>query len=169
MQSALISKAALKLDRDRFDSQARWWASTSGRAIARAESSIYAALFEGSSFDVYYPAGTTPDPSNAELVEEVAKASQFPQFIGELAQSTAAFRRCLVSSVATAELESNCAQIKNTTISPAPSLTQQIARIAADRYSSVSSGDLSAYLAFHRPMYVRLSGLMVSSRHAMSV
>jgi hypothetical protein len=148
MQQALISAAASKLDRDRLDSHSRWWASTSGRAIARAESSIYAALFTDSSFDIYHPADTTADQSNAELVEEVVKASQFPQFISELAQSTTALRLCLVSSVMAAEQTTDCAQIKNTMISHAASLTQRIARIAADKYSSVSSGDLSAYLAF---------------------
>jgi len=148
MQQALISAAALKIDRDRLDSQARWWASASGRAIARAESSIYAALFKGSSFDIYHGAGGTADQSNVQLVDEVVKASQFPEFVSELALSTTALRLCLVSNVMAAEQATDCAQIKSTVSSHAASLTEQIAHIAADKYSSVSAGDLSAYLAF---------------------
>ncbi len=148
MQQALISAAASKLDRDRLESHSRWWASTSGRAIARAESSIYAALFTESTFDLYHPGGTTADQSNAELVQEVIDASQFPEFVSELAQSTTALRLCLVSNVMAAEQTTDCAQIKIRMISHAASLTQRIAHLAADKYSSVSSGDLSAYLAF---------------------
>jgi hypothetical protein len=148
MLSALTSKAASKLDRHRLDSQSRWWASTSGRAIARAESSVYAALSDNSSFDVYNPLGTTTDPGNAELVAEIVRTSKFTEFIGQLAQSTALLRLCLVSSVATGEQAIDCAHLRNSTISQTPLATAQIARIAADKYSSVSSGDLSAYLAF---------------------
>jgi tetratricopeptide (TPR) repeat protein len=148
MQQALISGAASKLDRDRLDSHSRWWASTSGRAIARAESSIYAALFADSSFDIYHHADTPADQSNAELVEEVIQASQFPEFVSQLGQATTALRLCLVSNVMAAEQTTDCAQIKNTMSTHAASLTERIARIAAAKYSSVSSGDLGAYLAF---------------------
>src|ERR1700676_1169166 len=89
MEDALIKAALSKMDRVTIDLNLRWWATSSGREKAKAESSIYASLFSGSTFETYNPTAQPADPSNAGLVDEVLKAGKYEQFVAGILLGTA--------------------------------------------------------------------------------
>jgi hypothetical protein len=149
MEEAVLKSISSKLDADTLDVNSRWWASSSGREIAKAESSIYASLFSGSTFEAYNPTAQPPDASNASLVDELLATGKFAEFVSDLLQSTGEFRLCFLSSL-DATVGSDCSQKKSLLGEKADQFIRGITRIAADRYLRVSAGDLNAYLAYLR-------------------
>jgi len=149
MEEALIKAALSKMDRVTIDLNLRWWATSSGREIAKAESSIYASLFSGSTFETYNPTAQPADPSNAGLVVEVLKAGKYEQFVAGILLGTADSRLCFLKSLDPAE-QSDCATKRSSVNGNSDQLIARISQIAAARYSKVSAGDLQAYLTYLR-------------------
>jgi hypothetical protein len=149
MEEALIKGALSKMDRVTIDLNLRWWATSSGREIAKAESSIYASLFSGSTFGTYNPTAQPADPSNAGLVVEVLKAGKYEQFVAGILLGTADSRLCFLKSLDPAE-QSDCATKRSSVNGNSDQLIARISQIAAARYSKVSAGDLQAYLTYLR-------------------
>jgi tetratricopeptide (TPR) repeat protein len=149
MEEALIKAALSKMDRVTIDLNSRWWATSSGREIAKAESSAYASLFSGSTFETYNPTAQPADPSNAGLVDEVLKTGKYEQFVADLLLGTADSRLCFLKTLDPAE-QSDCAKMRSSVSVNADQLTSRISQIAAASYSKVSAGDLQAYLTYLR-------------------
>jgi tetratricopeptide (TPR) repeat protein len=149
MEEALLKSLSSKIDAETIDVNSRWWASSSGREIAKAESSIFASLFGDSTFEAYNPTAHPADASNAGPVEEVLATGKFAEFVSDLLQSTAQLRRCILSSL-DVTAGSDCAERKTPSGNQADQLARSIRPIAAARLLKVSSGDLNAYLAYLR-------------------
>jgi hypothetical protein len=147
MEEALLKTAVSKIDSATIDLNSRWWASSSGREIAKAESSIYASLFDGSTFEVYNPTAQPADSSNDELVDDILKLGKYQQFVASLLLATADSRQCLLTSLDATE-RSDCAQTRSPLSGKTDQLTSRIHQIAAARYLKVSAGDLKAYLVY---------------------
>lgn len=149
MEDALLKTAFSKIDRSTLDLNARWWASSSGREIAKAESSIYASLFGDSTFEAYNPTAQPQDPSNSGLVDDLLTAGKYSHFVADLLLATGDSRRCLLAGL-DATATSGCAQGLSPLDGKADQLTSSIARVAVARYLRVSAGDLNAYLVYLR-------------------
>jgi tetratricopeptide (TPR) repeat protein len=149
MEDALLKSLSSKLDGETIDVNSRWWASSSGREIAKAESSIFASLFSDSTFEAYNPTAHPAEASNAGPVGEVLATDNFVEFVADLAQSTGQLRLCVLSSLEVTAV-SDCAQRKTSPGDQTDELHRKISAIAAARFSKVSSGDLNAYLAYLR-------------------
>jgi tetratricopeptide (TPR) repeat protein len=150
MEDALLKTAFSKLDGSTIELNTRWWASSSGREIAKAESSIYASLFGESTFEAYNPTAQPQDPSNAGLVDDILATGKYPHFVADLMLATSDPRLCLLASLEAATAESDCAQGHSPLSGKADQLTSSISRVAAARYLKVSAGDLHAYLVYLR-------------------
>jgi hypothetical protein len=149
MEEALLKAASSKAYGPTFEPNFRWWASNSGREIAKAESSIYASLLDESTFEAYNPTAQPPDPSNAGLVEEILATGKYQQFIVDLLLATGGLKQCLLSSFE-ATATSDCALRHSPHDAKVDQLTSGIYQAAAARYLKVSAGDLNAYLVYLR-------------------
>jgi tetratricopeptide (TPR) repeat protein len=148
MEAALIKSVAASVDLATLENSLRWWASDSGRAVAKAESSAYAELFPGSTFQGYNPNSTASRDLNATELAELMGTGGFPQFIADLLTATETSRMCLYSSF---NIGPDCARGKPVTDSAGRAQRlQHVATAATHGYSRISSGDLSAYLAYLR-------------------
>jgi tetratricopeptide (TPR) repeat protein len=148
-EEALLRTAISKVDRSTIDLNSRWWASSSGREIAKAESAIYASLFGDSTFEAYNPTQEPQDPSNAGLVDEILRTGGYHQFVTSLWVATADLKQCFLTSVDASE-QSDCAQMRSPFSGKADQLTSRIYQVATARYLKVSAGDLKAYLVYLR-------------------
>jgi tetratricopeptide (TPR) repeat protein len=149
MEDALVKTAFSKLDKSALDLNSRWWASSSGREIAKAESSIYASLFSESTFEAYNPTAQPQDPSNAGLVDDILTTGRYQQFVADILLATGDLRQCLLASL-DATVQSDCAQTRSPPSGTADQLRSSIYQVAAARYLKVSAGDLNAYLVYLR-------------------
>ena len=145
MERSLVATVSSRVDAATLDLFSRWWASSSGREIAKAESSAYASLFSDSTFQTYNPTVEPAGASNVRLVEEVVAAGKFPEFVTDLLQSTTQSRICLLSNPGSSSAP-DCAGIN----AKGEQLTAGIASLVAEKYLRVSTGDLNAYLTFLR-------------------
>jgi hypothetical protein len=84
MEAALIKSVAASVDLATLENSLRWWASDSGRAVAKAESSAYAELFPGSTFQGYNPNSTASRDLNATELAELMGTGGFPQNIADV-------------------------------------------------------------------------------------
>jgi hypothetical protein len=102
MEDALVKSLADTLDSTALENNLRWWASSSGRAISKMESSVYASAFVDSTFAAYNPIHEAPHDINPADSAELVVRGAFAQFITELLSSTQVSRSCLLATVNTA-------------------------------------------------------------------
>jgi hypothetical protein len=151
MEDALLKATLTTLDSSILARNSTWWSSSPGREIAKAESSIYASLFGGSTFEAYNPTARSQDPANARLVDDILATGGYEQFVAGLLLTTVGPRLCFpVSWDAVALPPSDCAQRRSPSGGIAVQLTSSVSQAAAARYLKVSRDDLNAYLVYLR-------------------
>jgi hypothetical protein len=98
MEAALIKSVAASVDLATLENSLRWWASDSGRAVTKAESSAYAEIFPGSTFRSYNPTPSDSRELSPTESKEVISNGRFPEFVGDLLAATETSRACLIPS-----------------------------------------------------------------------
>jgi tetratricopeptide (TPR) repeat protein len=145
MEAALIKATAAKLASSELDRSLRWWASGPGRAMSRAESSAYASLFPGSSFDTFNPTDVTPRESNTAAAAKVTTDGHFAGFVTDLLASTGAARSCLPATV---DLSADCAQQDAKNDAGTAQIAPYVEGKLQEQYLLTGPGDLDAYIAY---------------------
>jgi tetratricopeptide (TPR) repeat protein len=145
VEGAVVRTVAAKLAPSELDRSLRWWSSGPGRAISRAESSAYAALFPGSSFQAFNPANGTPEESNTAAAAKVATDGHFAGFVTGLLASTGAARSCLP---ATMNLSADCAHQDAASDVGTAQMAQYVETKLQEQYLRTGPGDLDAYIAY---------------------
>jgi len=111
------------------------------------ESSAYASIVQGSTFNAYNPTKESPhDVSSADFAE-LAAYGHFSEFVTNLRTSTEASRSCLLLTV---DIGPQCPRYASTNSGPDAPLLQLGATATNDAYSRIATGDLGAYLAYLR-------------------
>lgn len=146
LEVALVKSAAAALDASSLENNLRWWGSSSGRAISKVESSVYASVLPGSSFETYSPLLEAPHDISAATSAELTAKGRFSQFATDLLTSTAIARSCLFSTV---NIGPDChAGAAATNDVRNAEFSRAITAATNNGYSRVSSGDLEAYLVY---------------------
>jgi len=113
--------------------------------MSKAESSAYASLFPGSSFQAFNPANGTPEESNTAAAAKVATDGHFAEFVTELLASTGAARSCLP---ATMNLSTDCAHQDAASDVRTAQIAQYVETKLREQYLRTGPGDLAAYIAY---------------------
>jgi tetratricopeptide (TPR) repeat protein len=146
MEDALVKSLAIKLDSSTLDGHLRWWASESGRAISKAESSAYTSMFAESSFEALNSVPAKSFAPNLAAVSQAMDNGQFARFVAELLGATGAARRCLEST-----FDDPCPpRSASINAAGADEMSSNIVERMREGLSRVSSGDLQAYVAYLR-------------------
>jgi tetratricopeptide (TPR) repeat protein len=148
LERAVVKSVAAKLAPSELDRGLRWWASSSGRAISKAESSAYASLFPGSSFQAFNPTNGTPEESNTAAAVKAAIYGRFAAFETQLLVSTVAARSCLP---ATMDLSADCAHRGPASDVRTDQTVQYVEDKLQEQYLRTGAGDLDAYIAYLSP------------------
>jgi tetratricopeptide (TPR) repeat protein len=148
MENALVRSVAVSLNPHDIDTNLRWWASDSGRAVAKMESSVYASIFVGSTFETFNPTIEPPHEVSAADLAQLTTEGHLSEFLTDLLSSTAASRSCLEFTISVgppcpqldtaneAALKARASVVLNTAISGA--------------FARVPSGDLTSYETYLR-------------------
>ena len=147
MEAALAATVAAALDSSTLESNLRWWASSSGRAVSAMESGAYASIVPGSTFNAYNPTKQSPHDVSSADIAELTAYGHFSEFVTKLRTSTEASRSCLLLTV---DIGPQCPRFASTNSEPDAPLLQLSATATNDAYSRIATGDLGAYLAYLR-------------------
>ena len=148
LEAALVTSVASKLSASTLDLNMRWWASEPGRAITKAESTVYASIFADSSFAAFNPTNQPPQESTSSLVAQLLDSGHLAEFVIDLLQASDTQRWCLLSTVT---LASDCpSQDISTNRDGVAERRQDAAARTRDSYSRLPAGDLEAYSAYLR-------------------
>jgi tetratricopeptide (TPR) repeat protein len=147
MEQALVDSVASTVDASARENNARWWASEPGRAITLAESTAYASMFAGSTYQTFnHMEAATSGAMGTVDSDELAASGRFAQFAADILSSTAWSRSCLMATVSIGPV---CQPPNAFTSNAIGERVSQIVAAATNRgYSRVSSGDRGSYLAY---------------------
>ena len=144
-EAMVVKDLSVKIGQSQLDQSSRWWASDSGRTINAAESRGYASLFPDSSFQAFNPAVSSPSGENNGRALKAIADGHFADFVETTIGATIVARACLTGPM---DRLKTCPSDVGARVPAKENLARVIQAAIRMQYSSVSVGDLDAYITF---------------------